>query len=311
MAFTSDGKTLACGSADGVVKLWDVPTGQERATLKGNTLPVSSVAFTPDGKTFAILGILTARSQALGRDYETGICHLLKRHVILRPVKTRDLSRDSVAFTSDGKTLASGSWDKTVKLWDVAAGLERATLEGHTDSVLSVAFTSDGKTLAVGGEDVRTAAGEVEAVGREYGPGIMRHRSRDIPTMSYPWRSRLTGSDPGFRELGQHRARLWDVSTGQQRATLEGHTGGAHIIGVHTDDGKTLASGSGDRASVRGRDDHAMGGRVSGKRRINRQASQSPRARKPRAGANDAPESEPGAGASQYGCTVVNPAMTP
>ena len=42
----------------------------------------------------------------------------------------------SVAFTSDGKTLASGSDDKTVKLWDVATGQERATLKGHTVPVL-------------------------------------------------------------------------------------------------------------------------------------------------------------------------------
>src|SRR5262245_45484368 len=58
-----------------------------------------------------------------------------------------------VAYSPDGKTLASGSLDTTVKLWDVRTGKERATLKGHTDKVWSVAFSPDGKTLASGSHD--------------------------------------------------------------------------------------------------------------------------------------------------------------
>jgi WD40 repeat protein len=52
-----------------------------------------------------------------------------------------------VAFSPDGKTVVSGSDDRTVRLWDVASGAETAKLEGHSDWVNCVAFSPDGKTL--------------------------------------------------------------------------------------------------------------------------------------------------------------------
>ena len=54
----------------------------------------------------------------------------------------------SLAFSPDGNTLASGSADQTLKLWDIASGKDQTTLKEHTGSVFSVAFSPDGKTLA-------------------------------------------------------------------------------------------------------------------------------------------------------------------
>src|SRR5436305_5419890 len=59
----------------------------------------------------------------------------------------------AVAFSPDGKTLATASADKTVKLWDVDTGQVKATLTGHTDCVCAVAFAADGRTLATGSFD--------------------------------------------------------------------------------------------------------------------------------------------------------------
>jgi WD40 repeat protein len=55
----------------------------------------------------------------------------------------------SVAFSPDGKQVVSGSWDRTVRLWDAATGAPLQTLEGHTNSVTSVAFSPDGKLLPI------------------------------------------------------------------------------------------------------------------------------------------------------------------
>jgi len=59
----------------------------------------------------------------------------------------------SIAFSPDSRWLASGSWDKTIKIWDVQTGREVRTLEGHTHHVYTVAFDSRGSWLASGSED--------------------------------------------------------------------------------------------------------------------------------------------------------------
>ena len=72
----------------------------------------------------------------------------------------------SVAWSPNGKTLASGSGDRTVKLWDVATGKLLASLRGHTGAVYTVAWSPDGKTLASGSDD-RTVKLWDAAVGKE------------------------------------------------------------------------------------------------------------------------------------------------
>src|SRR5207244_1005661 len=117
-----DGKTLASGSYDNTVKLWDVATGQAKAALMGHTGGVPSVAFSPDGKTLA------SSSGKLGEPGEVKLWDVATGQE-KAALKGHTNSVLSVAFSGDGKTLASGSWDSTVKLWDVATGQERATLK--------------------------------------------------------------------------------------------------------------------------------------------------------------------------------------
>ena len=134
-AFSPNGKSLACSSTNHTIKLWNVTTHQEIATLTGHSNRVNSVAFSPDSGTLA----------SASDDKTIKLWDIATRQEI--STFTGHSNRvNSVAFSPDSGTLASGSDDNTIKLWDIVTRREISTLTGHAYGVLSAAFSPDGKT---------------------------------------------------------------------------------------------------------------------------------------------------------------------
>ncbi len=156
LAFSPDGTLLATVNGDGTVRLWDVATGQERTTLSADAdYYASAVAFSPDGSVLAAGG---SWSNCNGWEQ---VCGPEDSNVEIRlwDVATGESLAvlegetgyvQSVAFSLDGRILASGSYE-AVRLWDVTTGEQLAVLDSGSGS--SVVFSPDGSILATGGED--------------------------------------------------------------------------------------------------------------------------------------------------------------
>lgn len=148
LAFSPDSRILLVGDWKGNVQLWDIVSGQHKGTLQVGE-GFRSAAFSPDGRTLAVLQDLGAEPHATTLAKLWDVKEGKERATLTG--HTDWIS--ALAFCPDGRTLATGSLDRTVRLWDVATGLERTTFAGHPSGVSAIAFAADGRMLAVGCQD--------------------------------------------------------------------------------------------------------------------------------------------------------------
>jgi WD40 repeat protein len=181
VTFSPDGGTLASASDDHTVRLWDAATGRTKAVLEGHPAPVRCLAFSPDGRLLATgdkgravrvwdvaarqpqLTFPLANDGCRGLAFAPGdgpLAFASDRTVSLwHPESGAEPRFDDdhllwcIALSPDGRTLATGTMQGTISLWDVATGKRRAGLRGHREGVHGLAFSPDGKTLASGSDD--------------------------------------------------------------------------------------------------------------------------------------------------------------
>ncbi|BAG03646.1 hypothetical protein [Microcystis aeruginosa] len=197
----------------------------ERNRLEGHKDFVTSVNFSPDGKTLV----------SVSRDNTIKLWNVETGEEI-RTLKGHD-GVQSVNFSPDGKTLVSGSWDNTIKLWNVETGEEIRTLKGHNGPVNSVNFSPDGKTLVSGSGDKTIKLWNVET-----GQEIRTLKGHDNSVISVNFspdgKTLVSGS-------GDNTIKLWNVETGEEIRTLKGHDSYVNSVNF-SPDGKTLVSVSRD-----------------------------------------------------------------
>jgi WD40 repeat protein/serine/threonine protein kinase len=168
LAFSPDGRYLAsAGASDPAIKVWDVAANKINFEISQDWSPNGAVAISPDGRLIATPGPMEG---ATGPTVK--ICEVLDwdAKTNKRPYQelyTRSGHLGSVwrmTFSPDGRYLATGSWDSTIKIWDLKAleknpQAEPVTLRGHAGVIYGLAFSSDGRLASSSGS---TRRGEVK-----------------------------------------------------------------------------------------------------------------------------------------------------
>jgi dipeptidyl aminopeptidase/acylaminoacyl peptidase len=225
--FSPDGKTLATGGWDNLVRLWDPATGKEVGQLKGQQGAVYHIAFAPDGKTLAASGadkLIRLWDLASGKEVRQFAGH------------TDGVNK--CVFTPNGKTLVSGGYDKTIRVWDVATGKEVRTLAEHQNTVYGLAVSPDGRLIASGSSDLTLRLWDLASGKpvRRCGQNVLVGAVAFAPD----GRSLAASGHDGHLYL-------WEVISGQLRRRFDGN--GGSLWGVaYSPDGRVLASGSSGRA---------------------------------------------------------------
>ncbi|MFZ4555279.1 MAG: protein kinase domain-containing protein [Pseudanabaena sp.] len=226
VGISPDGSTIAGGTSEQNIELWDFSTGKKLQTLKGNTGRVYDIYFSPDGKK-----LVSASDD---------------RKVIIWEVKTGRILNTLIGhqervytaiFSPDGKVVASSGADRTIRLWNAETGKMINTLQ-EKSWVYDVSFTPDGKTLASASKD-----GAIRLWNVETGQVIktLIENGSAVRSVVYSNDGKLIAS-----AMEDNTVRLWDGITGQMKDVLAGHTGEVHTLDFSKDD-RWLASGSADK----------------------------------------------------------------
>ncbi len=232
-----EGEILASGSYDQSVKLWNVRTYQCVKTWQGYSNQALSVTFSPDGQTLVSGG----HDQKVRLwDIKTGrVVKILHEHTNwVFSVAFSPIPPPPQIGGGKREILASGSGDKTIKIWDVKTGKVIRTLWGHEATVRSIAFSPDTPILASGSEDRTIRLWNVNS-GKAW-KTLQGHQAEVWSIAINPNGNMLASAS------FDSTVKLWDMHTGEYLKTLNGHESWVWSIAFNPDN-RTLVSASADQ----------------------------------------------------------------
>jgi WD40 repeat protein len=213
LAVAPDGKSLASGSADGKVKIWDLETQKTTVTLP-HEFWVQSVAFSPDGKWLAAgSGIDSDAGKALAGKIRLWDVHNGKEGPLLTGHDVGEVY--SVVFTRDGKTLLSCGGDRTIRWWAMPSGRPIASLRAHERRVFGISLSPDGKTLASASGDNKIKLVDVSS--RQVTKTFAGHDTAVTCLAFAPDAKTVVSAD------AKGLVKLWNVETSEEIEALKAH----------------------------------------------------------------------------------------
>jgi WD40 repeat protein len=249
---------LATGDINGIIWISDLDQGEVVLTLSAPPMPVYGLAFSPDGL-LAAASVGSARIWDVRSLFDPADAQLGRGQVISQSLVTLDcagVQLDSIAFSQDGRLLATGGADGTVRVWDVPSSLstgqgkELVSLEGHSGGIRDLAFNGDGSRLATVCNDGTARLWDISFEGP--GEGIVFVNGPPGPP---PWVVSLDLSADGRRLAAADSdltPKIWDAESGELLLTLSGHEDEVQQI-VFSPDGRMVVTSSLDD-TVRGWD---------------------------------------------------------
>jgi len=238
VAWSPDDKRIASGSFDKTVQVWDATNGNHVFTYKGHSDRVKAVAWSPDGKRVASSSwdsTVQVWDAADGSNVFTYWGHSSRVNAIA-------CSAEAVAWSPDGKYIASGSgsFDKTVQVWDATNGNHVFTYKGHGGGVYAVAWSPDGKRIASGSFDKTVQVWDAVDGGNVF---TYKGHSYEVTAVAWSPDGKRIASSGGYKD---NTVQVWDAMDGGHVFTYKGHSYGVDAV-AWSPDSKRIASGSFDR----------------------------------------------------------------